>query len=279
MLKVKNLQQLKKLIRKEIEQHGVHCDLNHLDVSSLRTMTQLFMNMDFQGDISQWNVSNVQDMSYMFSGSTFNGDLSKWDVSNVMDMSNMFDASVFQGDISGWNLGSVLSTSFMFRNSWYQGDLSKWDTSKVEAMLGMFYGSHFDGDISSWNTKNVTSMQAMFVHSAFQGDISQWDLSGLEAHLDEKNACAFSLKPTDGARATQFRFHESPLGFIGIVQGDYDFPLAHPRAAQFHELRSLCDGLNMDVVSAAQFIYQEMYRPVPAVTASSDVDFRVQGGC
>ena len=186
---------------------------------------------------------------------------------------------MFQGNISQWDLRSLVSAASMFRSSLYQGDLSKWNTSNVQNMQAMFYGSKFNGDISGWNTQNVMSMQYMFVHSAFQGDLSNWDLSTLQAQYDGKNASAFSLKSTDPSLATLYTFHDSPLGYIGVLQDDYDFPSTHPRAAQFHELRSLCDGLNMDVISAAQFIYQEMYRPVPTVTASSDVDFRVQGAC
>ena len=41
-------------------------------------MTDVFYELDFNGDISQWDVSNVTDMRYMFyECQSFNQDISK----------------------------------------------------------------------------------------------------------------------------------------------------------------------------------------------------------
>ena len=54
-------------------------------------MTEVFYELDFNGDISQWDVSNVTDMSFMFSScKSFNQDISKWNVSNVKNYQKTF---------------------------------------------------------------------------------------------------------------------------------------------------------------------------------------------
>ena len=82
-----------KHVNEAINQKGPNADLRHIDVSAVTDMSYLFMDTDFNGNISNWDVSNVENMTSMFQRSTFDGDLSKWNVSKVKEYDQCFDCS------------------------------------------------------------------------------------------------------------------------------------------------------------------------------------------
>ena len=95
-------EELNELINKLIIERGNNADLNDINTSKINDMSNVFLGLEFDGDISKWDVSNVKDMSYMFSECcNFNCDLSNWNVSHVKNMSGMFyKCTKFNGDIS-----------------------------------------------------------------------------------------------------------------------------------------------------------------------------------
>ena len=98
-VKVSSKDELLDEIYKCIRRKGITCDLNHIDVSEVKDMSELFLDSMFNGDISGWDTSNVEDMTRMFAYSEFNGDISQWNVSRVKSMNGMFQESVFKGDL------------------------------------------------------------------------------------------------------------------------------------------------------------------------------------
>lgn len=136
----KNKEHLQLLIKEEIKLHGYDCDLNHIDVTQ------------------------VKDLSNLFKNSSFNGDISRWDVSKVTNMQNLFYRSKFNGNISDWNVSKVQNFSRMFVSTPFNRDISKWDVSSAKDMIVLFTGSQFKGDLTEWKPVNLRRSDYVFVN-------------------------------------------------------------------------------------------------------------------
>lgn len=161
-------------IERAIDAHGLHCDLNHIDVSGVTDFSAMFLHSSFNGDISRWDVSRGETFECMFSNSEFNGDISNWNTARARDMASMFSRSVFQGDISRWDVSNVQSMRAMFMLSQFNGDISRWNVSNVTQFQYMFEDSKFNSDIGAWNVEKAEVMKSMFTRSAFNRPLNLW---------------------------------------------------------------------------------------------------------
>jgi len=139
--------ELQQIIIDRIKDEGPECDLNDIDTSKIKDMSNLFNAASFT----------------IFK--KFNGDVSQWDVSNVTNMFGMFyECKKFNCDISRWNVSKVSDTDGMFYDCKnFNCDLSKWDMSNVKDIRWMFEGcKKFNQDLDSWNVSNVKYMTSAF---------------------------------------------------------------------------------------------------------------------
>ena len=155
------------------------------DVSSVRTMSNMFRDTSFNGDISNWNVSAVTDMSYMFmNNNLFNQSIGAWNMSSVQNMSYMFwSASAFNQNLSGWNVSAVTDMSFMFYGAVnFNGAIGTWNVSSVQNMSSMFENATaFNQSLTGWNVSAVTDMSRMFLKAtSFNGAIGSWNVSSVK---------------------------------------------------------------------------------------------------
>lgn len=173
----RSTEHLKELVNAEIAQHGIRCDLNHIDVSQLDSLFSVFQDSPFNGDISQWKTGRIADMSGLFMGSQFDGDISAWDTSKLSTAISMFRGSVFNGDISRWNTRNLVNAHYMFRESRFDGDIENWNVSNAYGLTKMFQDSAFSGNIEKWDLNGGRDMAGMFFNCPNKTDFSKLQLS------------------------------------------------------------------------------------------------------
>ena len=168
---------LHKIVHKEIEDKGLDCNLNHIDVSKCTNFNSLFEGTHgFNGIVSEWDVSNAVSMEKMFASTDFQGDLSEWNVEKVENMENMFaGCEHFNSDISGWKTKMLTKARNMFDSCFeFDQDLSKWDVSKITFTACMFKNCYkFNHNVGNFNFYSADELSAVFKNCKdFDQDVS-----------------------------------------------------------------------------------------------------------
>ena len=158
-------------------------NISSWDVGNVTNMSNMFKScqLGVTHEFNLWDVSKVVNMSFMFHGTNFNGYIYAWDTSSVTDMSYMFtDATSFNQSIANWDTSSVTDMSFMFKNApSFNQSIGNWDTSSVTDMSSMFFNANsFNQALGNWDTSSVTDMSSMFKSAhKFNQDLSSWNVS------------------------------------------------------------------------------------------------------
>lgn len=87
-------EELRTIIEYELERQGQDADLNHIDVSGVTDMSDLFRELDIRHiKIDKWDVSSILHTEYitgMFTGATsFKGDPSVWNVPEIIQWATL----------------------------------------------------------------------------------------------------------------------------------------------------------------------------------------------
>lgn len=78
--------------------------------------SDVFANIQFNGDTSKCNFSRVTDISDMFTNIQLKVDTSSWNNSTVTDISDMFPLNEFKGGTSKCNVGNIFYKNFIILN-------------------------------------------------------------------------------------------------------------------------------------------------------------------
>ena len=137
-------------------------------------MSNLFYEIDFDGDISEWNVFSVKNMDKMF-----------------------YHNHIFTGkQIENWNIKSLKTAKEMFMGcKKLNCNLSKWNVSNIEYMNYMFgYCNIFEGTgLEKWKPKRTLSMFSMFKGcNRLRCDLNKWNV--YLADTREMFLCCWSLE-------------------------------------------------------------------------------------
>ena len=132
----KDKEDLIKHIDMAITLNGNEASLEHIDVSHITDMSELFWDFPkFNGSLKGWDTSNVTNMHYMFGYCRLFNRPVEFDTTNVKCMNSMFyGCAVFNQPI-------------------------QFDTTRVEDMGLMFYHCRAFNQPIRFNTANVKSMK------------------------------------------------------------------------------------------------------------------------
>jgi hypothetical protein len=149
---------------------------------SVKIMTNLFANTNFNLPIGSWDVSNVIMMNSIFNFCKFNQSISNWNTINVTTLKEAFYLCDYDFPLN-WNVSSVKDFSGMFFDSDFNQPLAHWDVSSATNMASMFGGGVnqlFNHPLTYWNVSNVTNFRGMFNNSIFNHSLSHWNVSSCE---------------------------------------------------------------------------------------------------
>lgn len=174
---------IRQIVKAELDRLGHDADLNHIDVSGVTIMDQLF----------SVNISGTYHLGLGPDYFDLNPDISRWDVRNVVDMKRCFwYCEKFNCDLSQWKTDSLKFADYAFCHcNIFNQDMSTWNMSNCESIRGMFaHCRKFKSDLSGWDVRKVQDMTFFLTDcQMFCSDLSGWELDSMSNGIYRYDDC------------------------------------------------------------------------------------------
>lgn len=191
---------LEMLVRNAIKGHGLDCDLNHIDVSSVTDFRGIFRKYpNFTGDVSGWNLSDHarKDMFetiaqprvvandceqlkiFVRQAIKANGlscSLNHIDTSGIGMAIDLFrEHPGFNGDISQWNVAELTATDVVFKKVPLAPAVARDRVHLMALIKDTIKVNGLDCVLNHIDVQNVEGCMDLFNEfPGFAGDISTW---------------------------------------------------------------------------------------------------------
>lgn len=229
---------LSTLIGEHIDRFGPHCDLNHIDVSGITNMDNVFARSAFNGRIDRWDTGRVSSAIQMFADSEFDGDISRWNMDSLRFANKMFENAKFSGDISSWTFAKP-----------GPGNLDK-----------AFYSEHFRSDMPLLKTFGC---EESALHPSYAGSFRDEYTLAMASNLFLRTKSVHAYLARTAPRGlnrlhVEYLFHLHEHIELGVFKNEKPSWCPLDIFERLREERKIGLALDMDEVDIAALAYQRM---------------------
>lgn len=167
----------------EFLESGKIVDLNHIDVSRVTDMINLFAGQSIGFDVSNWDVSNVEHMDYIFKGSLFSGDISKWKINNRCTMLHAINVYQLRNGIPS----ELAYMNRAFLSNRFHVDCSYEEYIESKLKMGCHVGTFSEPEEQEFMHYAMLARQ---IHAAMGSNLYGAELGRFAWELRQKNGTA-----------------------------------------------------------------------------------------
>jgi len=161
-------------------------NLSNWKLDKLKSINNVFHNVNIDWDIGKWNLVNVKDITNFLTNTTgMNCDLSSWDfthasLSNILTGSKDFNNSLYR-------VGTDNIPTYALSNLESYNRVPEWDLSNIgDDFGGLFCNSvAFEQDLSSIELGDINDVYHTFYNTKItMRDIKDWNWDTKYPHID-----------------------------------------------------------------------------------------------